>query len=62
MLCSLFFQEHFSLIRNNIVDLGEDIVNLTSLRTLNCRYNKLVDAGIPGGVFSLEDLSVVVCF
>ena len=36
------------------------MVNLTALRTINCRYNQITDSGIPGDIFNLEDLSVVV--
>jgi len=54
-------QEHLTLIRNDITHLGDGLAKLPALRTLNCRYNKLSDDGIPGEIFSLEDLSVVVC-
>lgn len=36
------------------------MVNLTALRTINCRYNQITDSGIPGDIFNLEDLQVVV--
>jgi hypothetical protein len=40
--------------------LGDDLVNLNALRTLNCRHNRLIDEGIPKDIFNLEDLQVVV--
>ncbi|XP_022317949.2 protein flightless-1 homolog isoform X3 [Crassostrea virginica] len=51
--------EHFNITRNKVENLGEELANLSALRTLNCRHNKLVDEGIPQEVFSLEDLQVV---
>lgn len=53
-------QEHFNATRNKIENLGDELANLSALRTLNCRHNRLVDEGIPKDVFSLEDLQVVV--
>lgn len=53
-------QEHFNATRNKIENLGDELANLSALRTLNCRHNRLMDEGIPKDVFSLEDLQVVV--
>ena len=53
-------QEHLSLVKNDIKNLGVDLTNLPELRTINCRHNKLTDKGIPDKLFRLDDLSVVV--
>lgn len=53
-------QEHFNITKNNVENLGGDLVNLSALRTLNCRHNRLIDEGIPKDIFNLEDLQVVV--
>lgn len=45
---------------NGLRDLHEDVTNLENLRVLNARRNKLKNSGIPGGVFQLGDLTVVV--
>lgn len=36
------------------------MAKLSSLRTINCRDNQITDKGIPGEIFELEDLQVVV--
>lgn len=36
------------------------MTKLSALRTINCRHNQITDKGIPGKIFDLEDLQVVV--
>ena len=60
LLVICVIQEHLSLVKNDIKNLGVDLTNLPELRTINCRHNKLTDKGIPDKLFRLDDLSVVV--
>ena len=53
-------QEDITLVRNHLESLGNDLPQLPSLHMVNCRYNKLTDAGIPKQLFALSDLSIVV--
>ena len=55
-----YLQEHLSLVRNNLRDIHDDVTQLGNLRVLNARHNKLKNSGVPGGVFHLGDLTVVV--
>ena len=55
-----FHQEDITLVRNSLESLGNDLPQLPSLHMVNCRYNKLTDAGIPKELFALNDLSIVV--
>ncbi len=48
------------MVRNNLKDLHEDIAELSNLRVINCRHNKLKNSSIPPKMFNLEDLSVLV--
>lgn len=47
-------------MHNDLQSLGNDLPNLLSLHMVNCRYNKLTDAGVPSSLFALNDLSIVV--
>jgi len=51
--------ESLSLVRNNLRDIHPDVCQLSNLRFLNCRDNKLKNAGVPQELFSLDELSVV---
>ncbi|XP_025115858.1 LOW QUALITY PROTEIN: protein flightless-1 homolog [Pomacea canaliculata] len=51
--------EDLTLIHNNLESLGSELPTLPSLHMVNCRYNKLTDAGIPSMLFALKDLSIV---
>jgi len=51
--------ESLSLVRNNLRDIHPDVCQLSNLRFLNCRDNKLKNAGVPQELFHLDDLSVV---
>ena len=53
-------QESLSLVNNGLRELDDSLSNLMNLRAINCRHNKLKNAGIPYGLFLLDDLSVVV--
>ena len=54
-------QEHLSLTHNNLRILHGDVTELPNLRMLNCRDNKLSNNGLPENLFTLDDLSVLVC-
>ncbi|XP_076366000.1 FLII actin remodeling protein isoform X2 [Tachypleus tridentatus] len=51
--------ETLSLVRNNLVTIHGEISTLPCLRSLNCRYNKLKNCGIPNDIFHLEELTVL---
>lgn len=51
--------ESLSLVRNDLRDIHPDVCQLSNLRFLNCRDNKLKNAGVPQELFDLDDLSVV---
>ncbi|KAK7111739.1 protein flightless-1 homolog [Littorina saxatilis] len=51
--------EDLTLVRNQLQSLGNELANLPSLHMVNCRYNKLTDAGVPKKLFGLQDLSIV---
>ncbi|KAK7501988.1 hypothetical protein BaRGS_00006740 [Batillaria attramentaria] len=53
------FKEDLTVVRNSLESLGNDLPSLPSLHMVNCRYNKLIDAGIPKSLFALGDLSIV---
>lgn len=48
------------MVGNNLEELDEKISTFGNLRVLNARQNQLTNAGIPNGIFKLEDLTVVV--
>jgi len=56
----VLFQESLSLVRNNLRDIHQDVFEMSNLRVLICRHNKIKNAGVPSQLFHLEDLSVVV--
>ncbi|XP_076458808.1 protein flightless-1 homolog isoform X1 [Babylonia areolata] len=51
--------EDLTLVHNSLQSLGKDLPQLPSLHMVNCRYNKLTDAGVPQQLFALSDLSIV---
>ncbi|ELU16604.1 hypothetical protein CAPTEDRAFT_151582 [Capitella teleta] len=51
--------EHLSMVRNNLRDIHPDVTELSNLRILNCRHNKLKSNGVPAQLFVLDDLSVL---
>ena len=48
------------MVHNEVESLGENLPNLPALHSINCRYNKLTDAGVPKKIFTGNDLSIVV--
>jgi len=51
--------ELLSLAHNNLRDIHSDVCQMSNLRVLICRNNKIKNAGVPSELFHLEDLSVV---
>lgn len=51
--------EHLSLTRNQLEKLHGELTELGCLRTLNLRYNKLKNSGVPLELFQSEELSTV---
>lgn len=56
----IILQEDLVVVHNEIQSLGDSLPALTALHSLNFRYNKLTDAGIPSHIFTGNDLSIVV--
>lgn len=48
------------MVGNSLRDIHPDVCQLPNLRILNCRNNRLKNDGIPGDLFQLDDLSVLV--
>ena len=55
-----FFQEHLSITRNNLKEMGYELGDLKSLRSLVFHHNQITDIGVPDTAFISSDLSVVV--
>ncbi|KAI5719900.1 hypothetical protein M8J76_016466 [Diaphorina citri] len=51
--------EHLSIVNNNLEKLFGELTELQCLRTLNLRYNKIKNSGIPVDLFHLEDLTTL---
>nr|CAD7455146.1 unnamed protein product [Timema tahoe] len=51
--------EHLSLIRNDLERLYGELTELTCLRTLNIRHNRVKTSGIPAELFRLEELTTL---
>uniref|UniRef100_A0A0B7B8B3 Gelsolin-like domain-containing protein n=2 Tax=Arion vulgaris TaxID=1028688 RepID=A0A0B7B8B3_9EUPU len=47
------------MVHNEILSLGDSLPTLPELHSLNFRYNKLTDAGVPSKIFTGSDLSIV---
>nr|CAD7425695.1 unnamed protein product [Timema monikensis] len=52
-------EEHLSLIRNDLERLYGELTELTCLRTLNIRHNRVKTSGIPAELFRLEELTTL---
>lgn len=53
------FQEHLSLVHNNLEKLYGELTELSSLRTLNIRHNRVKSSGIPAELFRSEELTTL---
>lgn len=51
--------EHLFLTRNNLEKVYGELTELSCLRTLNLRRNKIKSSGIPSELFLLEDLTTL---
>ncbi|CAH0380666.1 unnamed protein product [Bemisia tabaci] len=51
--------EHLSLIRNDLEKLYGELTELSCLRTLNLRHNKIKSSGVPADLFKLEELTTL---
>ncbi|XP_054268551.1 protein flightless-1 [Macrosteles quadrilineatus] len=58
-LGNLMKLEHLSLSHNALEKLFGELTELSSLRTLNIRYNRVKSSGIPAELFHLEDLTTL---
>lgn len=47
------------MTHNSLEKLFGELTELSSLRTLNIRYNKVKSSGIPAQLFHLEDLTTL---
>ncbi|XP_063216475.1 protein flightless-1 [Bacillus rossius redtenbacheri] len=51
--------EHLSLTRNDLERLHGELTELTCLRTLNVRHNRVKSSGVPAELFQLEELTTL---
>ncbi|XP_035825487.1 protein flightless-1 homolog isoform X3 [Aplysia californica] len=51
--------EDIHMVRNNVESLGSGLPVLPALHSINFRYNKLTDEGVPNQIFTGNDLSIV---
>ncbi|KAI1292098.1 Protein flightless-1 [Halotydeus destructor] len=51
--------EALAVAKNNLTSLHGEISAMKSLRSLNCRRNKLKNTGIPQNIFQLKELTIL---
>ena len=53
------WQEHLSLVHNNLERLFGELTDLPCLRSLNIRNNRVKSSGIPADLFCSEELTTL---